>query len=295
MPFRMRPMRIAAGALLLLWLLAGCSIPKEYMIQTMNPMIMDMNLSINRNADVVLVRDALPSNLVLIDGLLTSAPGNKTLLLSAAEAYFGYTLAFVEDNDRERASGLYLKARDYAVRALVGRGPSSPAFLDQPLEEYQAALKGFGRKDVPGLYWTASCWMIWAGLNINRPEVLMAIPRIEAMLLRSVELDEGFYNGGAHAALGAFYSSRARVIGGDPDKAQAHFRRAFEISDSKILIFRYLYAQYYCYQIQDRDLFEKTLKGVIDTPVDHYPDKNFANEVAKLKARALLDKADELF
>lgn len=293
MSSRSRLIRTAAVLLFLVSSLAGCS-TKQLIVRNMNPIIEDMNRAVNRSTDVDLVRDAMPAALIQLDGLITSAP-NDTLLLGAAEGTFGYAFAFVEDNDKARASGLYLKARDYAVRALVGKGLSSPAFLDEPLEKFTASLKGFGKRDVPAMYWTASCWMAWASLNIDKPETLMAVPKIEAMLLKSIELDETYYNGAAHAAVGAFYASRAKVIGGDPDKSREHFKRAFELSHSKVLFFHLLYAQYYCYQIQDRDMFELTLKKVTEAPVNYYPEKNFANEVAKRKARVLLDKIDELF
>jgi tetratricopeptide (TPR) repeat protein len=293
MPSRRKLMWVAAGLLILSWFNTGC-VSKDMMIKSMDPIMDDMNLAINRNPDVEIVRDAIPAGLIQLDGFITSAPNNK-ILLRAAEGYFGYSFAFVEEKDRERAGALYIKARNYALRALVGTGMSSLQFPDKPLDKFTAALGDFDRRDVPALYWSASCWMAWAGLNVHKPEVLLAIPKIEAMLLRSIELDETYYNGGAHAALGAFYASRAKVIGGDPDKAGAHFKRAFEISDSKVLFFHLLYAQYYCYQIQDRDLFEKTLNQVVSVPVDYYPDKNFPNEVAKRKARVLLNKIDDIF
>jgi hypothetical protein len=293
MPSRSRVMRGAAVLLVLLTFLTGCS-AKKMIVMNMKPIIEDMNIAVNRNPDVELVKQSMPAGLVQLDGFITAAP-NRTMLISAAEGYFGYSYAFVEDNNKERASLMYLKARDYGLRALMGDGPAGAAFLDMPLDEFKAYLLKFGKRDVPGIYWTASPWMAWAALNINKPEVLMGVPKIEAMLLRCIELDETYYNGAAHAAIGAFYASRAKVIGGDPEKAQEHFKRAFEISNGKILFFYQLYAQFYCYQIQDRDLFEKTLKQVVDTPVNFYPDKNFPNEVAKRKSKDLLDKVDELF
>jgi hypothetical protein len=290
-------LRLACAAVLMAMLfspLTGCSM-KHFIIRNMNPIVEDMNLAINRNPDVDMVRDAMPAGLLQLDGFIASSPNNTTMLLAGAEGTFGYSYAFVEDNDKARASALYLKSRNYGARALLGSEAASRDFLEQPLDVFTASLNRFRKGDVPAMYWTAGPWMAWAGLNINKPETLMAVPKIEAMLLKCVELDETYYNGAGHAALGAFYSSRAKVIGGDPDKAQEHFKRAFEISHAKILFFHQLYAQYYCYQIQDRDLFEKTLKQVVEAPVDYYPEKNFPNEVAKRKAKDLLDKIDELF
>ena len=47
--------------------------------------------------------------------------------------------------------------------------------------------------------------------------------------------------------------------------------------------------------MQDRALFEDTLKKVVSAPVNYFPEKNFANEVAKRKAQALLDDVDSYF
>lgn len=285
----------AAGFLVLLVLTItawGCS-PTEYMIKSMDPLMAGMSASVNGNPDVDMVRDALPATLIQIDGFIKTAP-NPTLLLRASEAYFGYTFAFVQDADRRRASMLYLKAREYALRAFVLKGNSREIFA-QGINAVRAALSEFDREDVPALYWIANNWMAWIAVNLDDPEVLLDIPKVEAILLRIVELDESYYYGSAHAALGAYYASRSKVLGGNPQKAKYHFDRAFELSESKLLFVHLLYAQYYAYQIQDRELFEKTLNRIIATPVDYFPEKNFTNEISKRKAQALLEAIDEYF
>ncbi|HQJ09328.1 MAG TPA: hypothetical protein PLF54_10040, partial [Deltaproteobacteria bacterium] len=78
--------------IVLCWSLAGCSM-KQYMVKSMDPIMEDMNLSVNRNPDVDMVRDALPASLVQLDGFITSAPNDK-LLIRAAEANFGYSYSF---------------------------------------------------------------------------------------------------------------------------------------------------------------------------------------------------------
>ncbi len=270
----------------------GCS-PTEYMIKSMDPLMKGMNAAVNRNPDVDMVRDALPATLIQIDGFIETAP-NPKLLLRAAEAYFGYTFAFVQDGDRARARMLYLKAREYALRALVLEGHSREIFT-RGLDAFRSSLDEFDAEDVPALYWIANNWMAWIAVNLDDPEVLLDVPKVEAMLLRIVALDEAYYYGSAHAALGAYYASRSKVLGGDPEKARYHFERAFELSQSKLLFVHLLYAQYYAYQIQDRDLFVNTLKTVIATPVNYFPEKNFTNEITKRKAEILLEDVDEYF
>ena len=280
------------GCLCLMLLLSGCASP-EFMVKSMDPLMDRMDTSVNRCPDVDTIRDSLPATIVQLDGFIDIAPSAK-LYLRAAEVNFGYSFAFIEDIDKERASYLYLKARDYALQPLLLNDDFRSA-LHRPVDKFSASLSGFKKGDVPALYWAASSWMAWISRNLDKTEVLMDIPKIEAMLLKVIELDENYYYGSAHATLGAYYASRSKVIGGDPDKAKYHFDRAFEISQSRLLFIHLLYAKYYAYQIQDRALFEQTLQQVIDTPVDYYPAKNFANEVAKRKARMLLESVDSYF
>jgi tetratricopeptide (TPR) repeat protein len=253
----------------------------------------DMNIAVNRNTDVDMLHDAMPAFLVQMDGFLLSAPNDKRLL-QTAEAYFGYANCYVEDTDKQRASMLYLKARGYALRALVGEAGFEKV-LDKDLIEFKDLLQGYGTGDVPALFWTANSWIAWVALNLDKPEAIMDIPKAQAMLERVVELDETFYYGSAHAALGALYAAQPRIMGDTSAKAKQHFDKAFEISGRKLLFVHLYYAKFYAYQIQDRDLFIKTLEEVLAAPSDIFPDRAFANEVAKRKAKILLDNVDMYF
>ena len=286
--------RVTGSFLILLMSLSfwGCS-TKAYIVKSMDPIMDDMNASVNRNIDVDMVRDAMPAFLVQMDGLIVSAP-DSGLRVRASEAYFGYAFAFVEDTDRSRASLIYLKARDYALEILRNYRRFDRSF-DGQLPEFKDALSDFRKKDVPAIYWAANNWLAWAALNLDKPETLMDIPKVEAMLKRSIELDETYYYGAAHASLGAFYAAQPRMIGGSPEKAKEHFDKAFALSRDRLLFIHLMYAKFYAYQIQDRDLFVKTLEKVIATPAGSFPDRAFANEVAKRKAKVLLEKVDENF
>jgi tetratricopeptide (TPR) repeat protein len=270
----------------------GC-LPTDYIVKSMDPLMDSMATAVNMNPDVDMLRDALPATLVQMDGQIQDTPDPK-LLLRASEAYFGYTYAFVADTDRQRARMLFLKARDYALRVLMLNYHFRDSF-GRDINTFTESLKEFKKEDVPALYWTANNWMAWIAINLDNPEVLLDVPKVEAMLLRVLELDETYYNGASHATLGAFYASRSKILGGDPLKAKHHFDRAFELSGSKLLFVHLLYAQYYAYQIQDRDLFVKTLEAIIETPTDYYPERNFANEIAKRKAQMLLKDVDDYF
>jgi tetratricopeptide (TPR) repeat protein len=287
--------RIMPGSrmvVLLALFLTGCSM-KVLTVRSMDPIMDDMRTAVNRNTDVDLLRDAMPASIIQLDGFIVAAPDDK-LILRGAEAYFGYANAFVEDTDKKRAGLLYLKARDYGLRVLKGSSQFSKT-LDGPEPAFKEMLYGFGAGDVPALFWTANSWLAWIGLNPDDPQALMDLPKVIDMLERVVEIDETFYYGSTHAALGAYYASLPKMLGDKTLKAKQHFDKAFEISGGKMLLMYYLYAKFYAYQVQDRDLFVKTLEKIIQTPSDKYPDMAFANELAKRKAKVLLDNVDMYF
>lgn len=277
---------------LLMPLIGGCSM-KAMAVRSMDPIMDDMNIAVNRNTDVDMMRSALPAFLVQMDGFIISAPSDK-LLLKAAEANFGYANAFVEDTDKPRAGMLYLKARNYAARALIGDKDFEKDF-NVPLEAFRENLSEYDRDDVPALFWTANCWLAWVAINLDDPEAIMDMPKAQSMLERVIELDETYYYGIAHAALGAIYAAQPAIMGDSSAKARQHFDRAFALSGRKLLFVQLYYAQFYAYQIQDRDLFVKTLEGIVATPPESFPERAFANEIAKRKAKVLLDNVDMYF
>jgi tetratricopeptide (TPR) repeat protein len=262
---------------------------KAQMVRSMDPIMDDMTTVVNMSNDVELMRDGLPASLIQIDGFIKSDPNNK-ILLRGAESYFGYAFSFVEDVNKPRASALYLKARDYALRVLKKNRQ-----FDEEANDLNEVLSKCTREDVPALYWAAGSWLAWIGLNVGNPEALMDLPKVEAMLQRVIELDETYYYGTAHAMLGGFCAAQPKNMGGNPEKANKHFQEAFKISGSKLLAAQLMYAKFYAVQIQDKALFVKTLNEIIATPVNFFPERNLANEVTKRKAKILLEKVDTLF
>ena len=275
--------------------MTGCSnIRTRMMVDSMDPLMAKMNAAVNKHPDVDLVKDAMPAALLQLDGFIEASPDNAKLLVKAAEGYNGYSFIFVEDKDPERAMKLYNRAFQYASRALKQKKEFAEAF-DGSKDGFAASLDVFDKEDVPALFWTASSWLSWVGLNVDDPEIFLALPKIMALLKRAIELDENYKYGMAHTVLGALYANRPVAHGGKPEKAKGEFDRAFEISERKLLLFHLMYARYYTYQIQDRELFISTLQEAIDAPDDLLPTMGFANAAAKRKAKSLLNDVDIIF
>ncbi len=286
---------------MLFWLIpmllaAGCATTRtRLMVDSMNPLMMKMRDATNRNADLKLVQDAMPAFLVQLDGFIAASPDNRFLLASAAEAYMGYAFLFVEETDRKRAGKLYSKAREYALRCLKQNRSFAKAFDQDDPEVFKRSLQTLKRKDIAPLYFTIAAWLQWINTNTEDTRVLNDLPRIEAMIDRALELDDTFYYGGIHAVLGAFYVASPEMFGGRPDQADFQFKEAFDISQSKYLMWQYLYARYYAFAVNDRDLFVTTLENILSTPDDILPKETFINVAVKKKAENLLSHADDFF
>ena len=59
---------------------------------------------LNRETDLVMAENAIPASIKLIEGLIVEDPKNRTLLVNAAQALYGYAFGFVELHDPERAA-----------------------------------------------------------------------------------------------------------------------------------------------------------------------------------------------
>lgn len=279
--------------LVLMGLLSACVANKTMTVAATGSLLEDVAKAAYKQSDLNLVRQGMPSYLMLIDGMVEALPDNKRLLINAAQLYAAYASAFFQEEDSKYAGALYARARDYALRALEQCGFKNPA--TGPLDEFENRLHDLGKNDVPCIFWAASCWGSWIGTNQGSMEAMAELPRVEMMMKKVLELDEAFYYGGAHVFMGALESSRPKVAGGDLNRARDHFLKAIELGNGKFLMTQIYYADYYAKKAFDRELFISILKKVLETPADVAPDLTLLNTVAHARARKMLDQVDEYF
>ena len=257
-------------------LLSGCSLNRTAARVTSG--VIDNGLSsVFSQPDPQYVKEALPANLQLMEILLESRPDDKRLLLNTAQGFCGYALMFLEDESPERASGFYAKGEAYAARALKGAAPADA-----------------GKCDVPPLFWNTFCKALYINTNRDNPEAIAELPTLEPALLKLLELDPSYYYNGPQSLMGAYYSIRPRMFGGDPDKAKMHFELAIKGAGEGFLLNRYLYAKMAAVAAQDPELFETLLNAVLSAE-PKAGGTRLPDEVAKIKAKKLLEKKDELF
>ena len=111
----------------------------------------------------------------------------------------------------------------------------------------------------------------------------------EALIRRSVALDENAAYGLGHVILGAYH---ARIAGAELDESWKHFQRALQLTGGRSLMAKFQLAKtYYCMKA-DKAGYEKTLNEVVEAG-DTLPEQRLQNTIAKRRARRYLGKNRE--
>ncbi len=243
---------------------------------------------------MVIAEASISSNLKLLDGLLKSAPDDERYLLLAAQGYTGYALGFVEDTNPERARVLYHRAKGNAMR-LLQHNKNFTNVMNSTTEELNAALKNATHDDVPAIFWTALSWGSELQLSLTDPAVLVALPKITAMMEFVAITDSAYYFAGAHFFLGALYGSRPAMFGGNPVLSKKYFDAALRINEGKFLLTHIYYARFYATQTLNQELYEQLINTIDSTSIEILPSQRLANAIAKKKAVLLRAKINEIF
>lgn len=280
---------------LLLLVLYGCSAQK-IAIKYAGDLFDSGVKAIFSETDYDMAKSSIPANLKLLEAIYNIDPENEKIALLLVQGYTGYAMGFVEDEDPQRAKMLYKRALDYGINLLKSKSKKFSQSLNGEFEKFEKTLRSeFGKKDVPILFWTAMSWGSYVNLSRDDPDAIGEIPKIEAIVKYSIELDESYFYGSGDMFLGVLLSSRPKMFGGNPEKGKEYFERCIKISEGKYLLPYVFYARYYAVQVQDRELFEKLLNYVDKSPASLLKGAELLNIIAKKKAEKLRNMITELF
>jgi len=291
---RLRRLPLKFLILMLLVVFAGGCLPsKKLTIMSTAALLEDISRASARQSDLRVVREGMPAYLLLMDGMVEGWPDNERILLGAAQGYASFAAAFIADNDKDYARALTAKSKQYALGALELRGFKTLRL--KSLDDFKTGLDDMSQKDLPYLFWAASCWGNWIALNLDSMAALAELPKVEAMMRRSLALDAGFYYGGPHLFMGIWYASQPSMAGGNLDLSRDHFLKAREFGKGQFLMTDVYLAQYYARKAFNRELFIASLKKVLETPADIKPELTLLNTVARRKAQEMLARVDDYF
>jgi predicted anti-sigma-YlaC factor YlaD len=294
------------GLACILAVLPGCAVLKHKAVGMVASTLASSGDVFTRDDDPELVGQAIPFGLKLYESLLDSAPKNKDLLVAACSNFTQYGVAYIETEAlvlgearhhdevahlNDRALKLYLRARGYCLRAMEVRFPGiGPKLLKDPA----AALAKARKADLPLLYWTAASWGSAIALALDKPDISIDLPTVRALADRSIALDESWSKGALHEMLISL-DSLPEGLGGSPDRARAHFKRAVELQGGSSPGPYVALALGLAVPAQDRAEFESLLKQALEVDPEKDPSTRLVTLVQQRRARALLDQIDTRF
>ena len=256
-------------------------------------LVKDVAAATARQKDAMLVADAVPTFILLLEGLLESDPNNRKLLTSASQIYVSYG-ALIEASDPTRAKEHYAKAKNYGHRALA-QEKGVGALLGRPYAEFTGLFALLEENDVATVFWAASGWGAWIAASLDSMAALAEMPKVVALMEWVLKIDETLEFGSPHVFLGMYHAALPPALGGNPEKSLLHFDRALAISRNKSLMVYVMKAKYYARQVFDRELYVTLLNDALARPVDGEQRLILQNTAAKKQARKLLQETDEFF
>lgn len=257
-------------------------------------LIPHMTETLFEECDPELARQSLPADLKLMEGLLKDDPNNRRLLTALCMGFTGYSLLFVEEEDPERASKLYLRAMDYGVKALGPEMGSLKEFTTGG-KSIQDRLMSIVETGHMALFWFAMSWNAWINLNLDQPAALAQLSTAQSCVERVLEIKPDYLYGAPYILMGSILAGRPRMLGGDEARAREYFKRAMALSNGNFLMVHYYFARHYAVRVQDKNLFLQLLEEIESGPADGLKEVCLINSVIKRRVTGLRKRSEELF
>ncbi|MBN2145547.1 MAG: hypothetical protein JW774_13110 [Candidatus Aureabacteria bacterium] len=274
-----------------LLLMGGCQTLERLAVRSTQSLLHSQYQSFLSEEDPILAREAAAGNVKLAEGLLLKDPKNPSLQILVSQSFFSYAFGYVEEEDEARASRLYLRGLKAGSGSIGGEAAffemNSDSFSKQSDRQISLYLENY--------FWSTLNFACWVNLNKSDLKALNNRSKIESVGKTIIKTNEAYYYGGGHLLLGLYNAIQPKTLGGNPERSKEHFEKCLQIHSRQFLIALYLYARYYAVAVQDRQLFQTLLKEIEVFDAALFPEQRLSNLIAKEKAKALLQKEEELF
>lgn len=262
---------------------SGCMPMIRTGIGIAHPALENIEASLFQQHNLDLAEKGLPGTIMLLEGMLETAPNDMLLQIMAVKAYAGLGM-LVEEESPEQATALYARGTEWGIAALKQHGGFRKA-LEDGKNMGEAARQIKSKKYVPALLWTAASMGSNVLLNIGDPMIAIDLGAVNAMAGQSIVIDPDYFYGFANMFIGTANSMLPAAFGGDKAKALKAFETISTKNNGKFLLSKVFYARFY---LTDDKLVKETLNGVVEAPDKLLPDIELMNQIAKAKARYYL-------
>lgn len=282
-------------------MLTGCSI-KQMAVNMIADGLAEGGGVYASDDDPELIREAIPFGLKTYESLLEVSPEHRGLLLATAKGFvvYAYFLQLEADRldavdlnraraSRARASRLYLRGRDFALRGLEVEHANFAADLRR---DAAAAIAATTSDDAPLLYWAGAGWAGALSADKDNVDLIAELPVAGALVNRVLELDETFDKGSAHEFLVSYEGGRP---GGSAESARMHYLRTLELSGGARASAHVALAEAVAVPEQNLEEFRSLLAAALAVDPDAVPELRLSNTIAQERARWLESRIADLF
>jgi tetratricopeptide (TPR) repeat protein len=206
----------------------------------------------------------------------------------------GYLFFESEESDAKMEAFLAMHERGvaYAEQGLRAISPDYEKKVDSGVKT-EDAIMVLDRSAVPLMYWYDVNLGKWAKAK-GIDETLKHKDRIFGIMSRVYELDPTYFHGAPDRYFGGYYSVAPTFAGGDVNKSREYFEKSLKAAPN-YLATHVLIAELLAPKLQDRALFDRSLKFVMDTPANVIPEVEAEALIEKKKAERLMKMADDMF
>jgi len=285
--------------------LPSCSINKLAMNAVANALTGEGSSDVfTGDPDPKLVGDAIPFAIKMYESLLSANPDHQGLMLTTGSLFVMYANAFVQGpaemlsrsewEEREaalkRSKQLYLRGYGILYDALEKK---FPGFKKATVEngDIQPLLNKCKKQDVSLLYWAVAGGLSAYSIDILDYGLSANIPQWNAMIQRAYELDPNYSTAALDEFFIIYYASLPELLGGDPEKAEYHYKLALKKTGGNSAGAYVSYAQSVCIPAQNYDDYKDCLEKALAIDPNKDSSTRLVNIISQQKARWLLDNA----
>ncbi len=282
-------------------LMAGCSV-KKMAANAVGDALADGGGVWMSDNDPQLIKEAIPFGLKTNESLLEISPRHLGLLEATAQGFAAYAFLLKEEADRVeaqdlqrarrlrgRASNLFVRGRDYALRGLEVR---HPGFTENIRSDRDATLARTEVADADLLYWAGASWAGALSVAKDNLTLIAEFPTAGALVQRVLDLDDGYADGAAHEFLISYEAARP---GGSLDAARGHYQRAVDQSRGERASVFLALAESVSVAEQDVAEFRTLLDRARAIDPDDNPETRLLNIIAQERADWLETQIPDLF
>jgi tetratricopeptide (TPR) repeat protein len=195
-----------------------------------------------------------------------------------------------EEANEDEMMDVFEKGVTAAEQAIKLRDPKFAEKMARG-EKWQDHVRKADPAAIPGLYWYGTNLGKWALLE-GIATILARKDDIKETMDFICEKREDYFHGACHRYFGVYWTKVP--FSKDAAKAKKHFDKTMEMSPN-YLATKVLMAENYAVLAEDREMYDRLIEEVLETPADSLEGLAPENHFEKEKARRLKATADERF